>query len=435
MAKKRAQNPGWFRRHAPAWLLALAVFLAAAIIFGVLFVRRDTVEYYLDHKFSVEDPEFFPSAHALTDPLAIPGNKIELLHNGKMIFPAMLEAIKGARETLNFEAFLFNSGQVATEFCDALVERARAGVRVRVLLDGIGSGLSLDNADVERLKEAGCAFAYYHPIASWRIDRVNRRTHRRILVVDGRVGFTGGVGFSDEWLGDADAPDHWREVHARLEGPIVGKLQAAFQEHWFKEVGETLSGSGEFPELPPAGNLRAQVVASHSFSTAPLSLVQAVAFSAAQKSIYITNAYCALSSSQTRSLVAAVKRGVDVRLLLPGKHNDQPATKAAGRTAYGELLKGGVQIYEYEPTMIHSKTIVVDGIFSVLGSSNFDARSAQINEELDITVYDRAFGRQMEEVFERDLLRSRRYTLEDFEKRSLWERFIEWVMLPFHSQV
>jgi len=187
--------------------------------------------------------------------------------------------------------------------------------------------------------------------------------------------------------------------------------------------------------LAPAGNLRAQVVATHSFSVAPLSLVLAVAFSAARKSIYITNAYCAPSSSQTRSLVAAVKRGVDVRLLLPGKHNDQPATKAAGRTAYGELLKGGVKIYEYEPTMIHSKTMVVDGIFSILGSSNFDARSAQINEELDITVYDEGFGREMQAVFERDLQHSRAYTLDDFHKRSLWERFTEWVMLPFHSQI
>ena len=208
-----------------------------------------------------------------------------------------------------------------------------------------------------------------------------------------------------------------------------------FRQHWFNEVGETLSGSGEFPELSPAGNVRAQVVASHSFSVAPLSLVQAVAFSAARKSIYITNAYCAPSGSQTRSLVAAVKRGVDVRLLLPGKHNDQPATKAAGRTAYGELLRGGVKIYEYQPTMIHSKTMVIDGIFSVLGSSNFDARSAQINEELDITVYDETFGREMQTVFERDLLRSKSYTLEDFEKRSLWDRFTEWLMLPFHSQI
>ncbi len=429
------QKRGRFRRHAKAVAASFAVFLLAAVVLGILFIRRDTVEYYLDHKFTVEDPEFFPSAHALTDPLPITGNKIELLHNGKMIFPAMLEAIRGAKQSINFEAFLFHSGEVGTQFCDAFVERARAGVRVRILLDGIGSALNFDQSDVDRLKEAGCSFAYYHPIASWRLDRVNRRTHRRVLVVDGLVGFTGGVGFSDEWLGDADSPAHWREVHARLEGPIVGRLQAAFQEHWFREVGETLSGAGEFPELSPAGNLRAQVVASQSFSVAPLSLVQAVSFSAAQKSIYITNAYCAPSSSQTRSLVAAVKRGVDVRLLLPGKHNDQPATKAAGRTAYGELLKGGVKIYEYQPTMIHSKTMVIDGIFSVLGSSNFDARSAQINEELDITIYDKAFGREMQAIFERDLLRAKRYTLEDFKKRSLWDRFTEWLMLPFHSQI
>jgi cardiolipin synthase A/B len=156
----------------------------------------------------------------------------------------MIEAIRGAQESINFEAFLFHSGEVGSQFRDALAERARAGVRVRVLLDGMGSGTELDGSDVKTLKEAGCSFAYYHAARSWRIDRMNRRTHRRVLVVDGRTGFTGGVGFSDEWQGDADAPEHWREVHARLEGPIVGKLQAAFQEHWFKEVGETLSGKG-----------------------------------------------------------------------------------------------------------------------------------------------------------------------------------------------
>ena len=429
------KKTSWFRKHTGVWLIALVTFLLGLVVVCLLFVRRDVVEYYLDHGFTVRDAEFFPSAHALADPLPITGNKIELLHNGKEIFPAMLEAIRGARESVNFEAFLFHSGQVASQFRDALAERARAGIRVRVMLDGMGSSTELDDSDVKQLKEAGCSFAYYHAVGSWRIDRLNRRTHRRLLVVDGRIGFTGGVGFSDEWQGDADAPDHWREVHARLEGPIVGKLQAAFQEHWFKEVGETLSGNGQFPELNPAGKLRAQVVASHSFSTAPLSLVQAVAFSAARNSIYITNAYCAPSSGQTRSLVAAVKRGVDVRLLLPGKHNDQPATKAAGRTAYGALLKGGVKIYEFQPTMIHSKTMVIDGIFSVLGSSNFDARSAQINEELDITIYDEAFGREMQAVFERDLERSKQYTLEDFENRSLWDRFTEWLMLPFHSQV
>jgi cardiolipin synthase len=424
-----------FRRPAVIWLSAFATLLLGLLIFGLLFIRREAVEYYLDYQFTVNDPEFFSSAHALSNPLPVSGNKIEILHNGRMIFPAMLEAIRGAKESVNFEAFLFHSGEVGAQFRDALAERAREGVEVRVMLDGLGSAFELDNSYVEELKKAGCSFAYYHPARSWRLDQLNRRTHRRVLVVDGRIGFTGGVGFSDEWQGDADSPEHWREIHARLEGPIVGNLQAAFQEHWFKEVGETLSGKGQFPELAPAGNLRAQVVASHSFSAAPLALVQAVAFSAARESIYITNAYCAPSSSQTRALVEAVKRGVDVQLLLPGKHNDQPATKAAGRTAYGELLKGGVKIYEFQPTMIHSKTMVIDGIFSILGSSNFDARSAQINEELDITVYDKAFGREMQAVFKRDLQRSKPYTLEDFKKRSLWERLTEWVMLPFHSQI
>jgi cardiolipin synthase A/B len=268
----------WFRRHVGTSLLALATILIGVAILSTLLVRRDTVEYYLDHQFSVHDAEFFPSAHALGDPLPIAGNKVELLHNGKRIFPTMLEAIRSAQESINFEAFLFHSGQVASQFRDALAERARAGVRVRVLLDGMGSSSALDDSYVKTLKESGCSFAYYHPVRSWRIDRMNRRSHRRVLVVDGRIGFTGGVGFSDEWQGDAESPKHWRDVHARLEGPIVGKLQAAFQEHWFKEVGETLRGKGQFPELRPTGDLRAQVVASHSFSAAPLSLVQAVAF-------------------------------------------------------------------------------------------------------------------------------------------------------------
>jgi cardiolipin synthase len=233
-----------FKTRAGIWMSAFVTFLLGAAILCILFVRRETVEYYLDHGFTVRDAEFFPSAHALADPLPVTGNKIELLHNGQRIFPAMIEAIRGAQESINFEAFLFHSGEVGSQFRDALAERARAGVRVRVLLDGMGSGTELDGSDVKTLKEAGCSFAYYHAARSWRIDRMNRRTHRRVLVVDGRTGFTGGVGFSDEWQGDADAPEHWREVHARLEGPIVGKLQAAFQEHWFKEVGETLSGKG-----------------------------------------------------------------------------------------------------------------------------------------------------------------------------------------------
>jgi cardiolipin synthase len=404
--------------------------LLIGITFGIVFLKRAVVDYRSEHDFTTRDPAFFGSAHALADPLPLEGNAVKLLHNGDEIFPAMLAAIREAQWSINFEAFLFHSDAIGQQFRDALCERARAGVRVRVLLDGVGSSSSFSEEDEQAFREAGCHFAYYHHAHSWRVDKLNRRTHRRVLVIDGKLGFTGGAGFAKQWAGNADSPEHWREVHARLEGPIVAKLQGAFQQHWVRETGETISGAAEFPPLPPAGNLKTQLIASHSFSVSPTSLVQAVAFASAEKTIFITNAYCAPSHNQVDLLTAAAKRGVDVRVLVPGHHNDQPMTKSAGRGAYGEMLKGGVKIYEYQPTMIHTKTIVVDGILSMIGSSNFDSRSAQINEELDFTVYDEGFGAEMNEVFERDLKVSKLYRLEDFLNRPFGERLSEWLVAP-----
>lgn len=414
------------------WVVLLSLLVVALVVaaFGIVFLKRAVVDYRSEHDFSTRDPAFFGSAHALADPPPLDGNLVQLLHNGDQIFPALLSAIRSAKTSVNFEAFLFYSDSVGAQFRDALCERARAGVRVRVLLDGIGSGSQFSDKDEEVFRNAGCTFAYYHPTRSWRVDKMNRRTHRRILVVDGKTGFTGSVGFADKWAGNADSPDHWRDVHVRLEGPIVAKLQGAFQQHWVRATGETISGLSEFPPLPPAGKLRAQLIASHSFSVSPISLVEAVAFASAEKTIFITNAYCAPSHNQVELLTKAAARGVDVRLLLPGRHNDQPMTKSAGRGAYGEMLEGGVKIFEYEPTMIHTKTIVVDGLFSIVGSSNFDSRSAQINEELDITVYDEGFGAEMNEVFQRDLKQSKAYRLEDFKKRGALERFSEWLVAP-----
>jgi len=412
-------------------LLTVLVVMLSVAIFGIVFLKRAVVDYRSVHDFSVRDPSFFASAHALADPLPLEGNSIQLLHNGDEIFPAMLAAIHDARASVNFEAFLFYSDDIGHQFRDALCERARAGVKVRVLLDGVGSGSSFSNSDEDVFRQAGCTFAYYHRTHSWRVDKLNRRTHRRILVVDGKLGFTGSVGFANSWAGHADVPDHWRDIHARLEGPIVAKLQGAFQQHWIRETGETISGLAEFPPLAPAGKLQTQLIASHSFSVSPVSLVQAVAFASAEKSIYITNAYCAPSHNQVDLLVAAAARGVDVRILVPGPHNDQPLTKSAGRGAYGDLLKGGVKMFEYDPTMIHTKTIVVDGLFSVFGSSNFDSRSAQANEELDITVYDEGFGAGMDAVFLRDLEQAHPYRLEDFQKRPARQRISEWLIAPF----
>ena len=417
------------------WIgLALGI-LGILLIFCLFFIRRQTLEYRLRHSFSVNSPEFFGSALALSNPVPIGGNKIELLQNGDQYFPAMLEAIRAAKETVNFAAYIVKSDGVGRQFGDAFVERARAGIEVRVLLDGIGSGWSLDNSDVRMMTDAGVKFAYYHPVQSWRMDRTNRRSHRRILVIDGMVGFTGGAAFSDKWSGNAQDKDHWRETHARLEGPIVNALQAAFQGHWVKTYGEVLTGAGQFPPLPPTGTLQAQVVESRSFSSAPVPMVQAVSFASATKRIWITNPYCTPTEDQVSLLVDAVRRGVDVRLLLPGPHHDQPLTQWAGRTAYGRMLEGGVKIFEYRPTMIHAKTMVVDGLFSMIGSSNLDPRSSEINEEIDVVVYDEGFGRQMEEVFEKDLAQSREYTFDEFKNRSLWERVSEYLAIPFRSQL
>jgi cardiolipin synthase len=432
--RKRARG-GWQGLEVMEWVaLAIAV-LGIVAVFCIFFIRRHVLEYHLEHTYGVNDPEFFGSALALFNPLPVAGNKIELLQDGDEYFPAMLAAIRGAKKTVNFQAYIVYSDDVGRMFRDALIERARAGLEVRVLLDGVGSGWSLDNSDVRMMKQAGCKFAYYHPLLSWRVDRTNRRSHRRVLVIDGKLGFTGSIGFAEQWSGHAQDPKHWHDVQVRVEGPLVSELQNAFEEHWIKTFGETLSGADQFPALGPAGGIRAQVIASHSFSMAPVSLTEAVAFAAAEKRIWITNAYCTPSDDQVDLLVKAVQRHVDVRFIVPGAHNDQPLTKSAGRAAYGRLLEGGVKIFEYQPTMIHTKAMVIDGMFSLCGSSNFDPRSSEINEELDLAIYDREFGGRMEAMFESDLKHSTEYTLQQFKNRSLWERLTEQVMLPFSSQL
>ena len=417
------------------WTAILLAILGLIAVFCIFFIRRQVIEYHLQHTYAVEDSAFFGSALALADPVPLSGNRLTLLQNGDQYFSAMLGAIRGAKRTINFEGYIFCSDAVGRAFRDALIERARAGVEVRILLDGIGSSLHLDNSDVRLLKQAGCKFTYYHPLLSWRIDRTNRRSHRRILVIDGRLAFTGGIGFAEQWSGHAQDPKHWHDVQVQVEGPLVSELQHAFEEHWIKSYGETLSGADQFPTLPPAGNIRGELIASHSFSMAPLPLAQAIAFAAATKRIWITNAYCTPSDDQVELLVQAVKRGVDVRFIVPGRHNDQPLTKSAGRSAYGHLLEGGVKIFEYQPTMIHTKAMVIDSLFTLIGSSNLDPRSSEINEELDLAIYDRGFAQRVEAMFQDDLSHSTEYTLEQFRKRSLWERFTEWVMLPFRSQL
>jgi cardiolipin synthase len=433
----RASGP---RRLKPLHLLAIVLVsvvtgYALAISIAKAGAPKRTV-YELPHGFTVGDPTFLPSA--LPGPTMTSGNRLELLENGDAVFPAMLAAISSARKTVNFEAYIFWSGEVGALFRDALAERAAHGVAVRVLLDAVGSaGRRLKASDVDAMRRAGCRVEFFHSKKPWMVWVFNHRNHRRVLVVDGTVGFTGGVGFADQWRGDADSPEHWRDTQVRVEGPAVRGLQRAFQENWSEVTGEALVGDEFFPALAQAGSSSAAVVPSSPLAAmSGAGRVYSISLAAAAKEIWVANSYFLPDEATAGLFVAAAKRGVDVRVIVPSdEQNDVPATKAAGRSAFGPLLEGGVKIFEYQPTMFHLKTMVVDGIFSTLGSANFDDRSFHLNEEINLFVYDAEFAGLMKERYRRDLLRCRPYTHAMWKERPLKKRVTEWLARPFRSEL
>src|SRR4051794_32919893 len=419
----------------PIAVLSLLVGYALAISLAKTSGPKDVV-YELPHDFRVTDATFLPSA--LPGGALTTGNRITILENGEGIFPPMLAAIAAAQKTVNFEAYIFYSDSVGTRFRDAFIERASHGVEVRVLLDAVGSpGRKLKASDVDMMKRAGCRVEFFHSRKPWKVWVLNHRNHRRVLVVDGKVGFTGGVGFADEWAGNADSPEHWRDTQVRVDGPAVRGLQRAFQENWSEVTAEALVGAEFFPELPPAGSTSAAVVPSSPLAAqSGAGRVYAVSLFAAAKEIWVGNSYFLPGEEATALMVAAVKRGVDVRVIVPSdQHNDVPATKAAGRASFGPLLQGGVRMFEYAPTMFHPKTIVVDGIFSTVGSANFDDRSFHLNEEINVFVYDKEFAARMRESFQRDLESCHEYTLAMFNSRPLSKRITEWLTKPFRSEL
>ena len=426
------------RRRTPLSLFLLVLVSGAAGYAFAITVAKSSAPkrtvYELPHGFKVSDPTFLPSA--LPGPPMTSGNRLELLENGDAIFPAMLAAISSARKTVNFEAYIFWSDEVGTRFRDAFAERAAHGVAVRVLLDAVGSS-SLKGSDVDILRRAGCRVEFFHSKKPWMLWVVNHRNHRRVLVVDGTVGFTGGVGFAEPWRGDADSREHWRDTQVRVEGPAVRGLQRAFQENWSEVTGEPLVGEEFFPALEQAGSSSVAVVPSSPLAAmSGAGRVYAISLAAAAKEVWIANSYFVPDETTVGLLVAAVKRGVDVRVIVPSdEHNDVPATKAAGRSSFGRLLEGGVKIFEYQPTMFHPKTMVVDGIFSTVGSANFDERSFHLNEEINLFVYDNAFAGLMKQRYERDLQKSRPYTAAMWKARPLTKRVTEWLVGPFRSEL
>ena len=393
------------------------------------------IRHQIEPLYGVEDPQFDWVLGHLLGPPVDPGNLVEPLQNGDEIFPAMLEAIRGARRTVCFETFIYWAGEIAREFAGALSERARAGVKVHVLLDWLGSN-RIDEEVVLGMERAGVEVERYHPIRWYSLDRVNQRTHRKLLVVDGRVGFTGGVGIADEWRGHAQDPDHWRDVHYRVEGPVVAQMQAAFMDNWLKTRARVLHGEEYFPRLEPAGEMRAQTFrSSPREGSASVRLMYMLAIAAARREILMGSAYFVPDDLAERELMAAARRGVRIRILLPGEHLDSRVVRWASRARWGKLLEAGVELYEYEPTMYHCKIFVVDRLLVSVGSTNFDNRSFRLNDEANLNVLDAGLAASQAGVIEADLAKAHRYTLEEWRRRPLSQRLRERLGALVRSQV
>jgi cardiolipin synthase len=383
----------------------------------------------------VGEPSFFPTIEAYTDAPIVGGNRIDLLFNGDETFPAMLRDIIAAKSTITFAQYLYEDGSISYEFAQAFSDRCRAGVQVHILIDNQGSQKIPDKIPA-MMRDAGCHVEFFRRVEAqqvflpWKLLKYNYRNHRRVLVIDGRVGFTGGYGISEAWTGDGRTEDHWRETNARVEGPVVKYLQAAFTESWLEATGTVLGGDGYFPRLEPQGKVSAQMVKSSpiggSFQNYMLFLLS---ISSAKKSILITNSYFIPDDTMIEALLNAAARGVRVVVLVPGKIDHQ-ITYRASRSNYGRMLLGGIQIFEYMPALMHAKTMVVDGVWATVGSTNFDNRSFALNEELNLTVYDSGLARRLEEAFEQDLKYSRKITYEEWNSRGIGERIYEFFAFP-----
>lgn len=416
------------RRRARALLtIGLTAIVTTFLCLLVLNLRSSEkqIRYLVEHRFGVDDPQFARSMGQLLGPGLLAGNKVIALHNGDQIFSAMLEAIRAAKTSITFETYIYWSGEIGKQFSDALCERARAGVKVHVLLDWAGSG-KIDDAYLEALKQAGAEVELYHPIRWYNLAKINNRTHRKLLVIDGIIGFTGGVGIADIWKGNARSKEEWRDSHFQLTGPAVAQMQAAFLDNWTKTRSKVLYGGEYFPEIKPAGDSFAQVFkSSQGEGSESVRLMYLLSIASAKKSIRLEAAYFVPDDLSVETFVAARQRGVKIEIIVPGRHMDVKIVQGASRSRWGELLDAGVQIYEYQPTMYHCKVLIVDDLWVSVGSTNFDDRSFRLNDEANLNIYDADFAREQVKIFEADKKKSRLMTRSDFKNRSAFRKFTD----------
>ncbi|MDQ3640157.1 MAG: phospholipase D-like domain-containing protein [Actinomycetota bacterium] len=408
-------------RIAPA-AVAVGAGLAVTYAVGTARYRKDGRSgYQLDDPPAPGSAEFTRLVEGITGAPVRPGNRVRILRNGCRTFPSMLEAIAAAESTIALSSYIYWPGDITNQFTEAMCERAKAGVEVNVVFDAYGSA-KLDRDTVHRLEEAGATVAFFRPPAWYTLDKLNNRMHRRLLIVDGRIGFAGGVGIADVWMGDAEDPEHWRETHAVIEGPAVRDILGGFIEDW-TEATNVVLGASHFPELAPLdGGVDVQVILSSpgSGGTATARLFFA-AIAGARERLWITTAYFAPDEAFLDLLCDAAERGVDVRILVNGPNVDKEVVRETGQRQYGRLLQAGVRIFEYQPTMIHAKVMIADG-WANLGSSNLEHRSLGLDDELIVGLSDPASVDELARHFGDDVDVSEEYDLDRWKRRSLSKR-------------
>ena len=410
-------------------MLLISITVIATLL-GVLLVANlkggeKKIERRIERIYALDDPRFLHELGVLLGPAFVAGNQQKVLLNGDEIFPVMLAAIRSAKSTITFETYIYWSGDIGQEFADALSERAANGVKVHVLLDWVGSA-KVAQSLIDKMSTSGVQIRKFHPPHWSHLGRMNNRTHRKILVTDGNLAFTGGVGIAPKWTGRAQDPEHWRDTHFEVRGPVVAQMQAVFLDNWVKVTGDVLHGPGYFPVIGPAGPSQSQM-----FSSSPdggsesMRLMYLFAITAASRSIDLSAAYFIPDDLTMRALLEAIKRGVKVRIVVPGEHTDSDTVRSASRATWGPLLEAGGLIAEYRPTMYHCKVMIIDGLFTSVGSTNFDNRSFRLNDEATLNIFDAEFAQQQVKIFEADLRLSRPISLQEWKDRPLSEKIGE----------
>ncbi|WP_127142527.1 phospholipase D-like domain-containing protein [Pelagibacterium montanilacus] len=417
--------------------VGLAAFLLGAIVVQLLnsFVPPPhELKGPVPPRMTAGSAEFARAMDGLFPPNIVPGNAITTLVNGDEIFEAMLEEIESAQASINFETYVYWSGEIAERFAEALANRAQQGVEVRVLLDWQGS-VPMEPGLVDAMTSAGVKVERFRPLQWYTVDRINNRTHRKILMVDGEVAFTGGVGIADEWRGDASGPAEWRDTHYRITGPIVAQFQGAFQDNWIETSGELLEGEQFFPPLEQAGDVPAQLLNSSVGERNLTHLMVMTALSAAQDVIRIGTPYFVPDEIAIGQLLDARERGAEVFVLMPGEHMNKELVQSASRHSWGRLLEAGVRLFEFDPTMYHAKVIIVDEAWVSVGSANFDERSFRLNDEANLNVFDPRFAAGQIALFDEDVSRAREVSLSEWENRPWQEKVTDWLWSHFRVQL